>query len=29
MWLRNRQTGLRDRWFRLRTMRYYRGAPQP
>ena len=28
-WFRNRQVGLRDRWFRLRTIRYYRGAPQP
>jgi len=29
MWFRNRQVGLRDRWFRLRTSSYYRGAPQP
>jgi hypothetical protein len=28
-WFRNRQVGLRDRWFRLRTIRSYRGAPQP
>jgi hypothetical protein len=27
-WFGNRRTGLRDRWFRLRTIRYYRGAPQ-
>ena len=26
MWLRNRQVRLRDRWHRLRTIRYYRGA---
>jgi hypothetical protein len=29
VWFGNRRTGLRDRWFRLRTLRYYRGAPQP
>jgi Clp amino terminal domain, pathogenicity island component len=29
MWLRNRRVNVRDRWFRLRTLRYYRGAPQP
>lgn len=29
VWFRNRQVGLRDRWFRLRTIRSYRGAPQP
>lgn len=28
-WFRNRQVGLRDRWFWLRTARHYRGAPQP
>lgn len=28
-WFQNRQVGLRDRWFRLRTIRYYLGAPQP
>src|SRR6266566_2538780 len=28
VWFGNRRTGLRDRWFRLRTIRYYRGAPQ-
>jgi hypothetical protein len=28
-WFRNRQVGLRDRWFRLRTIRFYQGAPQP
>jgi hypothetical protein len=28
-WLRNRQVGLRDRWFWLRTARHYRGVPQP
>jgi len=28
-WFRNRQAGLRDRWFWLRTARHYRGAPQP
>jgi Clp amino terminal domain, pathogenicity island component len=27
-WFGNRRTGLRDRWFRLRTIRYYRGAPR-
>jgi hypothetical protein len=29
MWLRNRRVNARDRWFRFRTLRYYRGAPQP
>jgi hypothetical protein len=29
MWFGNRQEGLRDRWFRLRTSRHYRGCPQP
>jgi hypothetical protein len=29
MWLGNRRTGLRDRWFRLRTIRHYRDCPQP
>jgi hypothetical protein len=29
VWLGNRRTGLRDRWFRLRTTGSYRGAPQP
>ena len=28
-WFGNRRTGLRDRWFRLRTMRHYRDCPQP
>jgi hypothetical protein len=28
-WLENRQVNLRDRWFRIRTISYYRGAPQP
>jgi Clp amino terminal domain, pathogenicity island component len=28
-WVSNRQTGWRDRWFRLRTVGAYRGAPQP
>ena len=28
-WFGNRRVGLRDRWFRLRTTRYYRGCPQP
>ena len=28
-WFGNRRVGLRDRWFRLRTMSAYRGAPQP
>ncbi|MHB8340620.1 MAG: hypothetical protein ACYDB7_05525, partial [Mycobacteriales bacterium] len=28
-WLANRGVGLRDRWFRLRTMTAYRRAPQP
>jgi hypothetical protein len=29
VWFGNRRTGLRDRWFRLRTTSAYRGAPQP
>jgi Clp amino terminal domain, pathogenicity island component len=29
VWFGNRWVGLRDRWFRLRTIRYYRGVPQP
>ncbi len=29
VWLQNRQADVRDRWFRLRTTPYYRGAPQP
>jgi hypothetical protein len=29
MWFANRWVGLRDRWFRWRTIRFYRGAPQP
>ena len=29
VWFGNRWVGLRDRWFRLRTVRYYRGAPRP
>jgi hypothetical protein len=29
MWFGNRRAGLRDRWFRLRTSRHYRGCPQP
>ena len=29
VWFGNRWAGLRDRWFRLRTSRYYRGVPQP
>jgi hypothetical protein len=28
-WLENRQVSLRDRWFRIRTIRCYRGAPRP
>ena len=28
-WLENRQVNLRDRWFRIRTISYYRGAPRP
>jgi hypothetical protein len=28
-WLENRQVNLRDRWFRIRTSSYYRGAPRP
>lgn len=28
-WLENRHVGLRDRWFRIRTISHYRGAPQP
>lgn len=27
VWFGNRRAGLRDRWFRLRTIRHYRGAP--
>jgi hypothetical protein len=27
-WCRNRQVNLRNRWFRLRTIAYYRGAPE-
>ncbi|MGH9105045.1 MAG: Clp protease N-terminal domain-containing protein [Acidimicrobiales bacterium] len=27
-WLQNRRVGMRDRWFRLRTSRAYRGAPR-
>lgn len=29
VWLGNRQASLRDRWFRLRTLRDYRDCPQP
>jgi hypothetical protein len=29
VWFGNRWVSLRDRWFRLRTIRYYRGVPQP
>jgi hypothetical protein len=29
VWLQNRQVNLRDRWFWLRTISYYQGAPQP
>ncbi len=29
VWFGNRWVGLRDRWFQLRTIRYYRGVPQP
>jgi Clp amino terminal domain, pathogenicity island component len=29
VWFGNRRVGLRDRWFRLRTINSYRGAPQP
>jgi hypothetical protein len=29
VWFGNRRVGLRDRWFRLRTVNSYRGAPQP
>jgi hypothetical protein len=29
VWFGNRRVGLRDRWFRLRTISSYRGAPQP
>ena len=29
VWLHNRQVGLRDRWFRLRTIPDYRGSPKP
>ncbi len=28
-WFGNRRVGIRDRWFRLRTLTSYRGAPQP
>ncbi len=28
-WFRNRWVSIRDRWFRLRTIRHYRGCPQP
>jgi hypothetical protein len=28
-WFSNRHVALRDRWFRLRTTRHYRGCPQP
>jgi hypothetical protein len=28
-WFGNRRVGLRDRWFRLRTSRHYRGCPEP
>jgi Clp amino terminal domain, pathogenicity island component len=28
-WFGNRQVGLRDRWFRLRTSWHYRGCPEP
>jgi hypothetical protein len=28
-WFGNRRVGLRDRWFRVRTSRHYRGCPQP
>lgn len=28
-WLENRQVGLRDRWFRIKTISHYRGAPPP
>jgi len=28
-WFGNRRVGLRDRWFRLRTINSYRDAPQP
>ena len=28
-WFGNRRVGIRDRWFRLRTISSYRGAPQP
>lgn len=29
VWCHNRLVNLRNRWFRLRTLRYYHGAPQP
>jgi hypothetical protein len=29
VWFGNRRTGLRDRWFWLRTLPDYRGCPQP
>jgi hypothetical protein len=28
-WFSNRRVGMRHRWFRLRTVAYYRGASQP
>lgn len=28
-WFSNRQIGLHNRWFRVRTIAYYKGAPQP
>jgi hypothetical protein len=28
-WFGNRRVGIRDRWFRLRTITSYRGAPEP
>jgi hypothetical protein len=28
-WVQNRQANLRYRWFRIRTINYYRGQPQP
>lgn len=28
-WFGNRRVGMRDRWFRLTTLRYYREAPRP
>lgn len=29
VWLDNRRVNLRDRWFKLRTLRHYHGAPHP